>query len=96
MLHHSWLAAALVLLPALAGAQQDKQQPNPLDPGYPGPQVTYKSVFERYQSERDGKETPEKRWIGVNQQLMPKEKPARQPAPAAAVQGGHEQMHGGR
>jgi hypothetical protein len=85
-------AATLVLLPALAAAQQDKQQPNPLDPSRPVPQVSYQSVFERYQPARDEKETPEKRWIDINQKLMPQAKPAGQ---TPNTEGGHNHMHGG-
>lgn len=84
-------AAALILLPAFAAAQ-DKPLPSPLDAAHPVPPLSYESAFKQYQHSKEEKETPEKRWIGVNQQLMPMEKATSQ---ARTPEGGQQPMHGG-
>lgn len=69
--------SVLALLPALAIAQAENPRPDPMNAAHAVPQAVYRSEFTRYQ---DGKaqdrDTPDRRWTGINRALMPQDKPA--------------------
>lgn len=64
-----WFAAAALMLPLAATAQQNTPAPEPTDPRVTVPPQRYVSVFDDYQPLAAEQETPSEVWREVNQEV---------------------------